>query len=77
MPGGAVFPYLEQFDGLPLLQQEVLLDTLPDLGIEPYLSGRTVIAALVLGVVAVAIAPFLTQRRLRHMDIPSTLRVME
>ena len=24
VPGGAVFPYLEQFDGLPLLQQEVL-----------------------------------------------------
>jgi hypothetical protein len=32
VPDGAVFPYLEQFERLPLLQQEVLLDTLPDLG---------------------------------------------
>jgi putative ABC transport system permease protein len=36
-----------------------------------------VLAALVLGVLAVAIAPLLTVRRLRRMDIPGTLRVVE
>ena len=51
--------------------------TLPDLGIEPFLSTSTVLTALALGVVAVAVAPLLTIRRLRRMDIPSTLRVME
>jgi putative ABC transport system permease protein len=51
--------------------------TLPDLGIEPFLSMSTVLTALALGVVAVAVAPLLTIRRLRRMDIPSTLRVME
>ena len=51
--------------------------TLPDLGIEPFLSASTVLTALALGVVAVAVAPLLTIRRLRRMDIPSTLRVME
>jgi hypothetical protein len=27
-----VFPYLEQFEGLPALRKELLLDTLPDIG---------------------------------------------
>jgi hypothetical protein len=31
----------------------------------------------VMGVVAVAVAPLLTVRKLRRTDIPSTLRVME
>jgi hypothetical protein len=31
----------------------------------------------VLGVVAVALAPLLTIRRMRRMDIPATLRVVE
>ena len=35
------------------------------------------LTTVVLGVVAVAVAPLLTWRRLRRMDIPSTLRVME
>jgi hypothetical protein len=33
--------------------------------------------ALVLGIAAVALAPVLTVRRVRRMDIPSTLRVVE
>jgi putative ABC transport system permease protein len=62
---------------LEWLTRVLLADTLPDLGIEPFLSAGTVATALVLGVVAVAVAPLLTLRRLRRMDIPSTLRVME
>lgn len=52
-------------------------DTLPDIGIVPSLAGSTVLTAVLLGVVAVAVAPLLTLRRLRRMDIPSTLRIVE
>jgi putative ABC transport system permease protein len=54
-----------------------LATTMPELGLEVAVSGGTVLAALVLGVLAVAIAPLLTVRRLRRMDIPGTLRVVE
>jgi putative ABC transport system permease protein len=37
----------------------------------------TYLTAAVLGVVAVALAPVLTLRRFRRMDIPATLRVVE
>jgi putative ABC transport system permease protein len=36
-----------------------------------------VITAALVGVVAVALAPVFTARRLRRMDVPSTLRVVE
>ncbi|MGV3759164.1 MAG: ABC transporter permease [Actinomycetota bacterium] len=51
--------------------------TMPDMGIDVVISGGTVLTAVVLGVLAVAIAPLLTIRRLRRMDIPGTLRVVE
>ena len=52
-------------------------NTMPELGLEVSLSAQTIVTALVLGVVAVAVAPLLTIHRLRRMDIPSTLRVVE
>ena len=51
--------------------------TLPDFGISLYLAPRTFVIALVVGVVAVAVAPLFLVRRVRRMDIPDTLRVME
>lgn len=54
-----------------------LATTMPDLGLDVVLTGGTVLAAAALGVLAVAIAPLLTIRRLRRMDIPGTLRVVE
>ncbi|HEX4867374.1 MAG TPA: FtsX-like permease family protein, partial [Acidimicrobiales bacterium] len=51
--------------------------TMPELGLDVAVSGSTILAAAVLGVLAVAIAPLLTIRRLRRMDIPGTLRVVE
>jgi putative ABC transport system permease protein len=51
--------------------------TMPDMGIDVVISGATVVTAVVLGGLAVAIAPLLTVRRLRRMDIPGTLRVVE
>lgn len=56
---------------------ELIADTLPDLRIVVDVGSTTLVTAVLLGVVAVALAPVLTLRRLRRMDIPSTLRVVE
>jgi putative ABC transport system permease protein len=55
----------------------VVPDTFPDIGLVVALSGGSVIAAALLGTAAVALAPLFTARRMRRMDIPSTLRVVE
>lgn len=55
----------------------LLAETVPEFGLVASLSGGTVLAALTGGVAAVALAPILTVRRMRRMDLPSTLRVME
>jgi putative ABC transport system permease protein len=52
-------------------------ETVPDLGVIIDVTPSTYLVALVLGVLAVALAPVLTVRRLRRMDIPATLRVVE
>ena len=49
----------------------------PELGIVTYIAPSTLAIAVTLGVFAVAAAPLLTLRKLRRMDIPSTLRVTE
>jgi hypothetical protein len=41
------------------------------------LSGSSIFLAAVAGAGAMALAPLLTVRKLRRMDIPSTLRVLE
>jgi putative ABC transport system permease protein len=55
----------------------LLAETVPEFGLAASMSGGTVLAALAVGVVAVALAPLLTVPRMRRMDLPSTLRVME
>lgn len=50
---------------------------MPDLSLLPVLSGRTVVTTMLLGVLVVALAPLLTARRQRRMDIPAALRVVE
>lgn len=52
-------------------------DTFPGLGLEMAIAPGTLAAAALTGVVALALAPVVTLRRLRRMDVPSTLRVME
>lgn len=52
-------------------------DVFPELGVEPTLGAGSVVTAVLVGVVAVAAAPLLGAGRLRRMDIPSTLRVVE
>ncbi len=52
-------------------------ETMPEMGVRTTLSTATIVTAVLLGVIAVAIAPLLTIRRLRRMDIPTTLRIVE
>jgi len=49
----------------------------PDIGFVITISAETVLLAALLGVVVVALTPLVSIRRMRKMDIPSTLRVME
>lgn len=51
--------------------------TVPDLGIDLYLSPTTLGLSLVVGVLAVAVAPLFLIRQVRRMDLPATLRVVE
>jgi putative ABC transport system permease protein len=55
----------------------LLPETFPDIGVVATVSPATLVTAIVLGVVAVGIAPLFTIRKLRRMDISSTLRVVE
>ncbi|MDH3706487.1 MAG: ABC transporter permease, partial [Acidimicrobiia bacterium] len=51
--------------------------TLPDFGIERTISPTTIAVAALVGIVAVALAPLFLYRRIRRMNLPDTLRVME
>jgi putative ABC transport system permease protein len=55
----------------------IVPDTFPDLGMIVSLSPASLLATILLGTAAVALAPVFTARRLRRMDVPSTLRVVE
>ena len=52
-------------------------ETMPEIGLLVELSPATLVTVIVLGVAAVALAPLFTARRMRRMDLPGTLRVME
>jgi putative ABC transport system permease protein len=55
----------------------MLPDTMPELQLDAYLSPATMALALAAGVLAVAVTPLFTLRRLVRMDVPATLRVVE
>jgi putative ABC transport system permease protein len=57
--------------------KDLLGETLPDLGAVVSLSSASILTAVAVGIGAVALAPLLMVRRLRRMDISSTLRVVE
>ncbi|MGH3508542.1 MAG: ABC transporter permease, partial [Nocardioidaceae bacterium] len=57
--------------------QVTLASTMPEVDVQPSLAAGTWLLAGILGVGAVGAAPALLIRRVRRMDIPSTLRVME
>lgn len=55
----------------------LLRETVPAIGIMLSISTRTMLVALIVGVLAVGLTPLLLVGRLLRMDIPDTLRVME
>jgi len=77
---GAVATALGVVGGLGALEwmnRALFSSTLPDVGIEVTLQAATVVTVVILGVVAVAVAPLFTARRMRRMDLPGTLRLVE
>jgi len=56
---------------------QTLPETLPDLGLVIEIAPTSLLIAGAVGVASVALAPLLSARRIRRMDVPSTLRVME
>lgn len=54
-----------------------LKEVLPELGVVVVLAPGSIVLALLCGAGAMAVAPLLTVRRLRRMDVPSTLRTVE
>jgi putative ABC transport system permease protein len=57
--------------------KQLLATTLPDFGVAIILRPQTLVITALLGIVAVAAAPVFTVRRMRRMDLPGTLRLME
>lgn len=55
----------------------IVASTVPDFGFDVVIEPATVVVALAIGIVAVALTPVLMSRRLRRLDIPDALRVME
>ncbi len=51
--------------------------TLPDVGIGAYVSPATIAVAAAVGIIAVGASPLFLLGRLRRMNLPDTLRVME
>ncbi len=62
---------------LSWLTATTIPSVMPELGVTATLTGGSILAALLLGLGTVSIAPLFTLRRLPRMDIPSTLRLVE
>ena len=56
---------------------QTLPETLPDLGLVIEIAPASLLVAAAVGIASVSLAPLLSARRIRRMDVPSTLRVME
>jgi putative ABC transport system permease protein len=55
----------------------LLSGTMPDFGMNVALEPTTIIVTVLLGIGVVVVAPLFTARRLRRMDLPGTLRLVE
>jgi putative ABC transport system permease protein len=59
------------------LSHRLLSGTFPDLGFQTTLTSGSVLTTALVGVKSMTLAPLFTFRRMRRMNVPSTLRVME
>lgn len=57
--------------------ESTLPDTIPDLGMVTHIAAGSLLVAVAVSLLAVASAPLLSARRIRRMDIPGTMRVVE
>jgi putative ABC transport system permease protein len=55
----------------------LVASVLPEIGVTTFVAGGTVLTALAVGTLAATAAPLFVLRRVRGMDIASTLRVVE
>jgi putative ABC transport system permease protein len=55
----------------------VMPETMPDLAVGVAVAPVTYVIAVAVGVVVVGLAPLLMARRLRRMNLPGTLRLVE
>ena len=62
---------------LSWLAATTIPNVMPEIGITVTLTAGSILAALLLGLGAVSIAPLFMVRRLRRMDVPATLRLVE
>ncbi|MCP4962870.1 MAG: FtsX-like permease family protein [Actinomycetia bacterium] len=69
LAGGIVF--------MSWMLDTIATTTAPDIGIAVYLSPSTLLTTVLVGVIAVAVAPVFLARRIWRMDLPATLRVVE
>jgi len=67
--GGVVF--------LQWMLTSLATTTVPDVGIDVYLSPTTILIAAIVGIASVAATPLLLVRRLQRMNLPGALRVVE
>ncbi|MDH3249384.1 MAG: FtsX-like permease family protein, partial [Acidimicrobiia bacterium] len=77
---GILATFLGALGGFAFLRWAVrtnIEQTVPDIALEYVVTPSLLGGVVALGVVVVALAPLLTYRKLRRLDIPSTLRVME
>jgi putative ABC transport system permease protein len=77
---GLVGTTIGLFAGIALVAWIVdakMAEMMPDLAIPLAVAPGTLLAALAIGVVVVGLAPLLMARRLRRMDLPGTLRLVE
>ena len=65
------------FLALVWMMNSRVTDMMPDVGMTITVYSRSLILAVILGVVVVALTPLLSIRKMSRMDLPSTLRVME
>ena len=55
----------------------VLPDSIPHIGVDMAVDVPAMAVILAAGIAIIALAPALTVRKLRRMDVPATLRVLE
>jgi putative ABC transport system permease protein len=77
---GIIATFIGLVGGIAFLQwmlTSLTTTTLPDVGIDVYLSPTTILIAAIVGIASVAATPLLLVRRLQRMNLPGTLRVVE